>query len=83
MAAFPAAAPRDVIGEAPVGVLDEDLRRASLEALEIPRDACRDFALGMTWEASAALFLEHVTTAQKAPKPARLLRWARKARNAA
>ena len=35
VAAFPAAAPRDVIGEAPVGVLDEDLRRACLEALEL------------------------------------------------
>ena len=34
VAAFPAAAPRDVIGEAPVGRLDEDLRRACLEALE-------------------------------------------------
>ena len=31
VAAFPAAAPRDVIGEAPVGVLDEDLKRACLE----------------------------------------------------
>ena len=35
VAAFPAPAPRDVIGEAPVGVLDEDLRRACLEALEL------------------------------------------------
>ena len=55
VAAFPAAAPRDVIGEAPVGVLDEDLRRACLEALECSREDCREFALGMTWEASARL----------------------------
>ena len=53
VAGFPAAAPRDVIGEAPVGALDEDLRRACLGALECSRDDCRDFALGMTWEASA------------------------------
>jgi glycosyltransferase involved in cell wall biosynthesis len=79
VAAFPAPAPRDVIGEAPVGRLDEDLRRACLEALELPRGDCRDFALRMTWEASAAMFLEHVTTAQKAPRPPRLARWARKA----
>ena len=48
VAGFPAAAPRDVIGEAPVGRLDEDLARACLEALECARGDCRDFALGMT-----------------------------------
>ena len=56
VAAFPAAAPRDVIGEAPVGVLDEDLRRACLEALECSREDCRDFALGMTWAGERAHF---------------------------
>jgi len=61
VAAFPAAAPRDVIGEAQVGVLDDDLRRACLEALECSRQDCRDFALGMTWAASARIFLDHVT----------------------
>jgi glycosyltransferase involved in cell wall biosynthesis len=66
VAGFPAAAPRDVIGEAPVGRLDEDLRRACLEALECSRDDCRDFALGMTWEASARMFLGHVSEAAKA-----------------
>jgi len=65
VAAFPAAAPRDVIGEAPVGALDEDLRRACLEALQCARDDCRDFALGMTWEASARIFLTHVAEAAK------------------
>ena len=48
VAAYPAPAPRDVIGGAPVSVLDEDLRRACLQALAIPRDACRDFALAMS-----------------------------------
>ena len=65
VAAFPATAPRDVIGEAPVGVLDEDLRRACLEALELSRHDCRDFALTMTWEKSARIFLEHVTQAAR------------------
>ena len=65
VAAFPAQAPRDVIGEANVGVLDEDLRRACLGALECSRDECRDFALGMTWAACARTFLEHVTQAAK------------------
>jgi glycosyltransferase involved in cell wall biosynthesis len=69
VAAFPAAAPRDVIGQnsgqAPVGVLDEDLQRACLAALECSRAACRDFALRMTWQASAQTFLTHVTEAAK------------------
>jgi glycosyltransferase involved in cell wall biosynthesis len=61
VAAFPAAAPRDVIGHAPVGVLDEDLRLACLGALELDRAACRDFAERLTWQACARTFLEHVT----------------------
>ncbi len=66
VAAFPAAAPRDVIGEAPVGALDDDLRRACMAALECSREDCRDFALSMTWQKSARLFLEHVTQAASA-----------------
>jgi glycosyltransferase involved in cell wall biosynthesis len=68
VAGFPAPAPRDVIGEAPVGVLDEDLRRACLGALECSREDCRDFALGMTWADSARVFLEHVVTATQAAR---------------
>jgi glycosyltransferase involved in cell wall biosynthesis len=69
VAAFPAPAPRDVIGEAPVGALDHDLKRACLEALECSREDCRDFALSMTWEASARIFLEHVANATNNPIP--------------
>jgi len=65
VAAFPVTAPRDVIGETNVGVLDEDLRRACLGALECSRDECRDFALRMTWAACARTFVEHVTQAAK------------------
>lgn len=65
VAGFPAAAPRDVIGEAPVGCLDEDLKLACLGALECSREACRDFALGMTWAESARIFVAHVTEATK------------------
>jgi glycosyltransferase involved in cell wall biosynthesis len=65
VAAFPADAPRDVIGDAPVGALDEDLRRACFEALQLSRDDCRAFALRMTWKASARKFMEHVITAAR------------------
>jgi glycosyltransferase involved in cell wall biosynthesis len=65
VAAFPAAAPRDVIGQAPVGCLDEDLARACLGALECARADCRAFALTMTWANSARVFLRHVAAAAK------------------
>jgi glycosyltransferase involved in cell wall biosynthesis len=65
VAAFPTPAPRDVLGSAPVGVLDADLRRACLGALDISRQACRDFALTMTWEKSARLFVQYVTEAAR------------------
>lgn len=60
VAAYPVTGPIDVIGKAPVGVLDEDLRRAALAALEIPRAGCRDYAVGFSWEASADAFLAHL-----------------------
>jgi glycosyltransferase involved in cell wall biosynthesis len=60
VAAFPVTGPIDVIGSAPVGVLDEDLRAAALRALDIPRAACRDHAARFSWEASTDQFLQHL-----------------------
>jgi glycosyltransferase involved in cell wall biosynthesis len=58
VAAFPVTGPRDVIGTAPVGVLNEDLRAACLAALTISPQACLEFAARHTWEASARVFVE-------------------------
>jgi len=70
VAAFPAAAPRDVLGQNPgaaaVGCLDTDLRLACLGALELSRADCRAFAERMTWRNSARIFLEHVTEGARA-----------------
>jgi 1,2-diacylglycerol 3-alpha-glucosyltransferase/glucuronosyltransferase len=60
VAAFPSQAPRDVIGAAPVGVMREDLQAACLRALTLSRDACRAYALQVTWEESARFFLAHI-----------------------
>jgi len=60
VAAFPVAGPRDVIGTAPVGVLDDDLRAACLAALKIPSQACVGFAARHTWEASTRAFIAHM-----------------------
>jgi 1,2-diacylglycerol 3-alpha-glucosyltransferase/glucuronosyltransferase len=59
VAAFPVAGPRDVIGTAPVGVLNEDLRTACLEALRISPETCVEFATAHSWQASARVFVEH------------------------
>ncbi len=63
VAAFPVMGPRDVVGDSPVGVLDNDLRAACLGALSLSRKACRAFALTRSWDASARQFIAHVNTA--------------------
>ncbi|HMK68549.1 MAG TPA: glycosyltransferase family 1 protein, partial [Stellaceae bacterium] len=60
VAAFPVTGPIDVIGEAPVGRLDRDLRKAALACLEISRSACRDYALRFSWQATARQFLDNL-----------------------
>lgn len=60
VAAYPVAGPKDVIGDAPVGALDTDLRKAALAALDISRDRCRAFALNNNWDASVDQFLTNL-----------------------
>jgi glycosyltransferase involved in cell wall biosynthesis len=60
VAAFPVTGPIDVIGDAPVGVLDDDLRQAALKALQVSREACRTYAEGYSWSASADQFVRYL-----------------------
>src|SRR5512140_3627215 len=60
VAAFPVTGPRDVIGAAPVGALNEDLRQACLDALKLSPQDCLNFAADHTWEASARSFIENM-----------------------
>ena len=60
VAAFPVTGPLDVIGDAPVGALDEDLRSACLRALEADRGACRAHAERFSWAACARRFRDGV-----------------------
>lgn len=60
VAAFPVTGPRDVIGDAPVGVLDADLREACLGTLSLSRAACRTHALAYSWTRSAGQFLSNL-----------------------
>jgi glycosyltransferase involved in cell wall biosynthesis len=66
VAAYPVPGPRDVVGTAPVGVLDEDLRAAALAALEIDGAACRQHAARYSWRRTAEIFVANL-----APLPGR------------
>lgn len=61
VAAFPVTGPMDVIGDAPVGMLDHDLGRACLEALSLSRAACRAHAMQFSWRGSATQFLSNLS----------------------
>ncbi len=68
VAAYPVEGPRDVVGGAPVAVLDEDLRRACLGALEIAHNLKRNpgamtpraFAEAHSWRACTLQFLRNL-----------------------
>jgi glycosyltransferase involved in cell wall biosynthesis len=71
VAAFPVTGPKDVIGNSPVGVLDEDLGAACMRALRLSRERCRAFALTYSWDSSARQFIDHlsrIANARKQPK---------------
>ena len=56
VAAFPVAGPIDVVGDSSGGVLDTDLRRACLAALELPRSGARSRALTFSWATATDQF---------------------------
>jgi len=70
VAAFPVTGPLDVIADHPIGALDNDLRSACIRALDMSREACRNFALERSWENSARQFIGNLTALQ----PSRSLR---------
>jgi glycosyltransferase involved in cell wall biosynthesis len=65
VAAFPVTGPRDVIGDAPVGALDNDLQAAALRALDVSPAACRTFACAQSWRTSAEQFLAAIVPFNK------------------
>ncbi|MXN63677.1 glycosyltransferase [Stappia sp. GBMRC 2046] len=63
VAAYPVMGPLDVIGDTGAGVLNEDLQKAALAALDVPREHAREAALGYTWAESARQFLDNCVAA--------------------
>ncbi len=66
VAGFPVQGPRDVVGSAPIAVLDDDLKSACERALAIPREQCRAFALQHSWRACTEQFLSNLAV-EKSP----------------
>src|SRR5665213_145828 len=67
VAAFPVQGPLDVIGDAPVGVLNENLREACLRALDIAHNkddganlSPRAFAMTLSWRTCTEEFLANL-----------------------
>ncbi len=62
VAAYPVTGPKDVILDGAVGFLGDDLKSAALQALTIDRKACRDYALGFSWENCARQFIANLAS---------------------
>ncbi|MDE2184303.1 MAG: glycosyltransferase family 1 protein [Alphaproteobacteria bacterium] len=60
VAAYPVQGPLDVVDGAPVAVLDDDLEKACRQALSIPREAARAFAVSRSWRACTLQFLSNL-----------------------
>jgi glycosyltransferase involved in cell wall biosynthesis len=67
VAAFPVRGPIDVVTDPRAGVLDEDLAKAAMQALELDRAAARRHAEHYSWERCTQQFLEHLVPAAAAP----------------
>jgi glycosyltransferase involved in cell wall biosynthesis len=59
-AAFPVPGPLDVLGGTGAAALDENLRKACMLALRIPRETCRAFATTRSWRSATDAFLSLV-----------------------
>ncbi len=58
VAAFPVPGPLDVIGGSDAGVLDADLRKAALAALDIPRERALVHSRRFDWDECVRMFVE-------------------------
>lgn len=67
VAAFPVPGPLDVIGDSDGGVLDDDLQRAALRALKVPRERSRARALSFDWESVCDQFISFLVPVESSP----------------
>jgi len=60
VASLPARPTRDVLADSGAGVVSDDLRRACLQALSIPRHIPARYAQGFSWQATTSTFFRHL-----------------------
>jgi glycosyltransferase involved in cell wall biosynthesis len=63
VAAYPVTGPQDVITSDKVGKLDEDLKKAITEALELNAVDCRNFAMNYSWANCTEQFFNNLVPA--------------------
>jgi glycosyltransferase involved in cell wall biosynthesis len=74
VAAYPAPGPIDIIPGSGAGAVNDDLRQACLDCLQIDRAAVRRYAEGFSWRQSAE---EFVLNLQPYPEPQKTRFWRR------
>lgn len=60
VAAYPVQGPKDVIGDAPVAALEDDLKTACMRALTLSRQDARAFAQSRSWRSCTQQFLANL-----------------------
>lgn len=60
IAAFPVTGPIDVVVQGKTGVMDDDLSKATLEALKLNSDDCISYAKNKSWAHCAETFFNHL-----------------------
>jgi glycosyltransferase involved in cell wall biosynthesis len=60
VATYPSQASESVIQNGVNGIISKDLKQASLDALKLSRQKCREYALSMGWDEPSKLFLANL-----------------------
>ncbi|MFN2353092.1 MAG: glycosyltransferase family 4 protein [Desulfopila sp.] len=60
VAAYPVTGPVETVRNGINGYLDNDLRKAALQALEVSPQSCRKFAMNWSWKACSKQFLNNL-----------------------
>jgi len=63
VAALPVTGPIDVVRNGETGILDDDLAKACLAALELDGGNCRKYAESRSWARSTEQFFSHLARA--------------------
>lgn len=65
VAAYPVTGPVDVVVQNETGVLDEDLGKATLEALRLEPEVARRYAINHSWMSATQQFFDHLEFNQR------------------